>query len=261
MKAAPTCKPPGENTMAEAPRGKEVPSGRERGQRERSENTLGPLQVRYYRRMRLQRVYAAVVSWPDRGDRSPPAGTPPVTVRLLMAGAQIVPSEQTLDAADPDARATFYVTPLAKGWLRHERLEVLVGGRKVQEVPLPAKVTSQWATIALLILALVIPWFLLSVKYSPPQMTPDDLDPKKVAGAKEFDRKSGLFLVEQGKEFRVKERISQDDILLRRDVSIEQIRRHNPKLAEELGLQKYDGALLSDRIAREMPELPGFVEK
>jgi hypothetical protein len=85
-----------------------------------------------------------------------------------MAGAQVVPSEQPLDPAKPDARATFYVTPLAKGWLHHECLEVLVDGRKVQEIPLPAKVSTQKMTWFLLALMILVPWFLLSwCKYSP----------------------------------------------------------------------------------------------
>src|SRR5207253_2462625 len=99
--------------------------------------------IRYYRRMSRQRVYNVTVGWPKpgAGRTKPPAGTPPVTVRLLMAGAQVVPSEHTLDPNRADAQATFYVTPLARGWLRNEKLEVLIQGRKVQEMRLPAKVS------------------------------------------------------------------------------------------------------------------------
>ena len=130
-------------------------------------NTLPPLKVTYYRRMSLQRVYGVTVAWHNRDKRRPPAGTGPVLVRLLMAGAQVVPSEQPLDPAKPDAKAAFYVTPLARGWLRHECLEVLLNGRKVQELPLPAKVTSQKMTWLFLVLAFLVPWFLLSwCKYS-----------------------------------------------------------------------------------------------
>jgi len=129
---------------------------------ERSGPTLPPLQVRYYRRMHRQRVYAVTVSWHNKDERRPPAGTGPVLLRLLMAGAQVVPSEQPLDPARRDARATFYVTPLARGWLRGERLEVLVDGRKVQEMPLMVNVSSQKMTWVLLALTILVPWCLLT---------------------------------------------------------------------------------------------------
>jgi hypothetical protein len=117
--------------------------------------------------MHQQRVYAVTVSWYNKDDRRPP-GTRPVLLRLLMAGAQVVPSEQPLDPGKRDPAATFYVTPLAKGFLRGERLEVLVDGRKVQEIPLSAKVTSQRMTCALLALTILVPWLLLSYcKYAP----------------------------------------------------------------------------------------------
>ena len=56
-------------------------------------------------------------------------------------------SGQTTTSAEccrPDAEATFYVTPLARGWLRGERLEVLVNGRKVQELRLHGHVPVQF---------------------------------------------------------------------------------------------------------------------
>jgi hypothetical protein len=166
-----------EHPMAESAKGKPTssrPAARDAG---RAENTIAPLQVRYYRRMSPRRVYGVSVSWPKKEERRAPAGTPPLTVRLLMAGAQVVPAEHTLDPNDPAAKATFYVTPIAKGWLRNERLEILVGGRKVQEMTLPAKVGSQGLTIALLVLAFLIPWFLLSYgKYSPLTLSKADVE-------------------------------------------------------------------------------------
>ena len=84
-------------------------------------------------------------------------------VRLIMAGAQVVPAEQTLDPSDGDAKVTFYVTPLAKGWLRGERVEVLQNGRKVGELRTAAKVTTQRLTLALLVLTFLVPWLLLGV--------------------------------------------------------------------------------------------------
>jgi hypothetical protein len=123
---------------------------------------LSPLQIRYYRRMHLQRVYPLTVSWYERDERRPAGAAPPVLVRLLVAGAQVVPSELPLDPARRDAHATFYVTPLARGWLRGEHLEVLVGGRKVQELPFSTHVTSQKMTWFLLIMTMLVPWFLLT---------------------------------------------------------------------------------------------------
>ncbi len=132
----------------------------------RPENTLSPLRIVYYRRMRLQHVYTFKIGWSGKETR-PPAGAKPVTLRLLMAGAQVIPAEQTLDPAKPDASVSFHVTPLAKGHLRGERLEVLIDDRKVQEVRLRSSVTSQRLTLVLLALTFLVPWFLLHYcKYS-----------------------------------------------------------------------------------------------
>jgi hypothetical protein len=134
---------------------------------ERTGPALPALQVRYYRRMHRQRVYTVTVSW-EESEQSPPRGTPPVLLRLLIAGAQVVPSEQPLDPTKENARASFYVTPLAQGWLRGERLEVLADGRKVQEIPLSTHVTSQRMTWVLFALTILAPWFLLYYcKYAP----------------------------------------------------------------------------------------------
>src|SRR5437763_1577694 len=110
----------------------------------RSGPGLSPVRVLYYRQMKLQRVYAVEVSW-QKTDR--PARPEVLTVRLSAAGAQVVPAEQALDAAKPDAKAIFHVTPLARGWLPNQKLEVLdQAGRKVREIPLACKVVSQRIT-------------------------------------------------------------------------------------------------------------------
>lgn len=115
--------------------------------------------------MKLQRVYPVVVRW--RKGTAPTAGQK-ITVRLLMAGAQILPTEQVLDAGKPDAAATFYVTPLARGWLRAQRLEIIHDGRKVQEVPLASKATTHRLTWCMLLLTFLLPWFINTyVKHSP----------------------------------------------------------------------------------------------
>src|SRR5689334_4542121 len=134
---------------------------------ERSDSNLPPLRVRYYRLMKPNRVSTVEVYWPKsaklprdtqaRGD---------LTVRLIVAGAQVLPSEQTMNPAQPGAKAVFYVTPLAKGWLRNEKLEVLSQGRKVQEIPMASKVVSQRLTWFLLFCTFFVPWFILDqIKY------------------------------------------------------------------------------------------------
>src|SRR5688572_25987131 len=123
----------------------------------RSEPTVPPLVVRYPRRLRPQKVYTVQVSWKTR-EKPKVAGARPYTVRLVMAGAQVVPAEQWMDPNKPAARANFYVTSLARrGWLKGERLEVLADGEKVQEIGLPAKVTTQRTTWILLLLTFLIP--------------------------------------------------------------------------------------------------------
>lgn len=142
----------------------------------RPENALAPLRIVYYRRMHRQHVYTISVGWSNKDRARPPAGAKPVTLRLLMAGAQVVPSEQVLDPAKPDAKVSFYVTPLARGHMRGERLEVLMDDRKVQEVPLRCKVTSQRTTLLLLFMTFLVPWLLLQYcKHSPLTASPDEV--------------------------------------------------------------------------------------
>lgn len=163
--------------MAKAIPPRPVPAGRPA---RTSANTLSPLRITYYRRMHRQRVYPVTIGWNSK-DRAP-AGAKPVKLRLLMAGAQIVPTEQTLDPAKTDGVANFYVTPLARGNLYGERLEVLIDDRKVQEVPLSCKVTSQRMTLFLLALAFIIPTLMLHYgKYS--YLTPEGQDAQKQRGA------------------------------------------------------------------------------
>ncbi len=127
--------------------------------------TLPALAVRYYRRMRPQRVYPVTVSW--KKSRDADKGSHPVVVRLLGGGAQIVPSEAALDPAKPDRSATFYLTPLALGVLRGVRVEVVHQGRNVLEIPLAASVVRQRRTLVLLLLTFLVPWLLATYKHGP----------------------------------------------------------------------------------------------
>ncbi len=120
--------------------------------------SLPPLAIKYPRQMKLQRIYPVTVKWAEQeGFRT--GGIRQVTLRLLMAGGQVLPGEQTLDA-QADAQVTFYVTPLGVGWLREQRLEVLIRGRKVQEIPLSSKVTCHAWTKFFLLMVFVGPWLL-----------------------------------------------------------------------------------------------------
>jgi hypothetical protein len=122
------------------------------------------LVVRYYRRMKPRKVYPVEVRW---GSTPRPIGTvKQVTVRLLAAGAQVVPNEQVLDASRPELGATFFVTPLADGWLRAQRLEIITQGKKVQELPLATKVVRRCWAWFFLIMAFVLPWLLSHVRHS-----------------------------------------------------------------------------------------------
>jgi hypothetical protein len=127
--------------------------------------SLPPVQVVYYRRLKFQRVYPIVVRWPK--GTGPIAGQK-LTVRLVAPGAQVVPEEQTLDAGKPNDQATFHVTPLARGWLAGQRLEILQDGRKVQELPLGSRAVTHRLTWSLLALTFIVPWLINSyVKHSP----------------------------------------------------------------------------------------------
>jgi hypothetical protein len=116
-------------------------------------------QVKFYRRMRLNHVYPVVVSAKSLGGGIG-AGTP-VLLRAVVPGALVTPAELSLDAADPKAAATFYVTPLARGWLPDARIEVHSHGNVLQTLRLSMKATSQRLTWFLAFLTLAIPAFLL----------------------------------------------------------------------------------------------------
>jgi hypothetical protein len=120
------------------------------------------LVVKYWKRMRISKVYPVVVRMSGEGEGDP------ITVRMVQAGAQVVPAEHTMDPGNPGEMVTFYVTPIAHGTLRGGQLEVIQGGRKIQEIRTPCRVTSQKGTLIWLFLALFIPWLLLHyLEYSP----------------------------------------------------------------------------------------------
>lgn len=125
----------------------------------RSDAKLPPLQINFYRQMKPQRVYPVEVSW--QKPAQPLGERREVTVRLTAPGAQVVPAEHLLNAAQPGVKAVFYVTPLAKGWLPQQKLEVFAQGQKVQTIGLPAKVVTQRRTWVLLLLTFFVPWLIV----------------------------------------------------------------------------------------------------
>lgn len=117
------------------------------------------LVVRYFRQMKLRRVYAVEVSW--QKSKQPSGERRDVTVRLFAPGALVVPAECTLNAAEPNIKAVFHMTPLANGRLRQHQLEVLSQGLKIQQIQLPARVASQRLSWVLLLLTFLVPWLLV----------------------------------------------------------------------------------------------------
>jgi hypothetical protein len=123
------------------------------------ERGLPPLRVRYYGRMKKQRVYNVLVTWDSEFAYRGPEQS--VVVRLIAGGAQVVPAEVRLDPNNSRDQAFFHVTPLAKGWLRGQKMEVVVNGKKVQEIQLQSRVVSQRWTWLFFFLVFLAPWFVL----------------------------------------------------------------------------------------------------
>lgn len=136
-------------------------------------DTLLPVQVRYYKRMYLGRTYPVQVCWKsaERG-----VAVKPVTLRLEVAGAIVVPAEHVLRPADPEDKVTFYVTPLSGGKIHHHVIEVHFQDAKVFEMPLKARVSTQRFTYVLLAMAFLVPWLLNNYCKSPYKQ--DNLGPK-----------------------------------------------------------------------------------
>ncbi len=129
--------------------------------------------VRFYGRMRRNRVYPLIVSLqkysPGRGDGDTGG---PVTVRPLVPGGEVTPAEQELDPTNSNAQATFYVVPVAKGKLGGARVQLLNKGSVVQEVRTPIRSVSQRQTLLFAILAIFLPFVIVDyLKFNPPSGT------------------------------------------------------------------------------------------
>jgi hypothetical protein len=118
--------------------------------------------VRFYRKMRLNRVHALRVAWQSPGGIAPPgASPPPVVVRPVIPGSLVVPAEQELPPSGMEA--VFYVTPLARGKLPGARLDVAPAQAAPTPVPLRMRSVTQRLTKFLLLLTLIVPPLLFYV--------------------------------------------------------------------------------------------------
>jgi len=116
--------------------------------------------VRYYQRLKRGKAYNYVVTWDQEFAYKGPAQS--VVIRLLAGGAQVVPSEVQLDPNDAADKAYFHVTPLAKGYLAGQKIEVVVNGKKVQEIQIISKAVTRRMNWTFLLLTFLAPWFILA---------------------------------------------------------------------------------------------------
>jgi hypothetical protein len=128
-----------------------------------SEGTPHQVRVRFYRRMKPQRVYPLTVELQRTSSKPAIAHrtTAPVSLRPCIPGAHVTPPELELKSSQTEAKATFYVTPLARGWLPDARLQLLQQGRVLEEIRLPMKAARQSMTWLLAALTVLIPAALL----------------------------------------------------------------------------------------------------
>lgn len=115
------------------------------------------LVARFSRQMKPQRVYPLVVKL--RRNKKPeegPLGT--LHLRPVIPGAIVTPTDYTLDLDHPETKPPFYITPLARGWLRNARLEIFQQGRLIGTIALPMKAVRQTLTWFLLFLTIAIPY-------------------------------------------------------------------------------------------------------
>jgi hypothetical protein len=155
-----------------------------------NKESLPQLSVRYYRRMKARRIYPLVVGWEKSGGEHAAlrAGLVALTIRPSIPGALVMPMEQAVDPSRSDEGVTFQVMPLTNGRLPDAHLEVLQKDRRVQKLALPMRSVGSGWTRFLLLLTILVPIFLLWVKYNPL----DGAEPIRLHGSAEDNRKMPL---------------------------------------------------------------------
>jgi hypothetical protein len=85
-----------------------------------------------------------------------------VVIRPIVAGAQVQPPEQRFVTA-PGNQVVFHVTPLSRGRLPRARVEVFAPRQAPETIPLRMKAKTQRLAWLLLLLAVLVPLFMVKV--------------------------------------------------------------------------------------------------
>jgi len=123
----------------------------------------GPLyqvEVDHYPTMKTQRVYPLRVRFPKAPSFGNVTDHPMegnITVRPIVPGAIVTPSEQSVPLTSIGEQLVFYITPLAYGALPEARLEYSVPTQPVQQLPLNLRGVSQRSTVRSLLLLFIVP--------------------------------------------------------------------------------------------------------
>src|SRR5262245_1350863 len=139
--------------------GKTAPS--KKSSRPPRDEPAGPkLRLRYFKRMKPQRIYPLVVDAPgvgkglDGDEDAERGGT--IVIRPVIAGAQVQPAEQRLELA-PGNQVVFYVNPLAAGRLPRAHVAAVASHQPPETVALGMKAKTQRLAWLLLVLAFLVP--------------------------------------------------------------------------------------------------------
>jgi hypothetical protein len=111
-----------------------------------------PVIVKYYSRMRMQRVFPLTVDLQATG-----ALRGRVQVRPIIPGALVTPGIREVELGEGGSTLKFSVTPMAWGPLPHARLGLFQNGRHLGNVAIPMKGVRQVDTWLFLLLALLVP--------------------------------------------------------------------------------------------------------
>lgn len=141
--------------------GKTASSAKKSSRASRDDPAEPKLRLRYYKRMKPQRVYPLVIEVPggnkrNRDEDEDTARGSVVVIRPVIAGAQVQPAEQRFEVT-PGNQIVFHVTPLARGRLPRARLEVFAPNQPPESIPLKMKAKTQRLAWVLLLLAFLVP--------------------------------------------------------------------------------------------------------